>query len=214
MLLAVAAAFLAFAHLAGEMGEGDTLAFDRTILLALRDPADHLNPKGPAWLKTAALDITALGGPVVLSLVTFVIAGYLLVCRKTRAAALVAISIGSGMLLSTLLKDSFDRPRPDLVPHIVVATSGSFPSGHAMLSAITYLTLAGLLMRIQTGWAAKAYVLAVAILLTVAIGASRVYLGVHWPTDVVAGWCVGSAWALLYWLVSEWLEMQSERHNA
>jgi undecaprenyl-diphosphatase len=214
MLLAVAAAFLAFANLAGEMSEGDTLAFDRTILLALRDSADNFKPKGPAWLQTVALDITALGGPVVLTLVTFIIAGYLLVCRKPRAAALVALSIGSGMLVSTLLKDSFDRARPDLVPHIVVATSGSFPSGHAMLSAITYLTLAGLLMRIQAGWAAKVYVLAVAILLTVSVGASRVYLGVHWPTDVIAGWCIGSAWALLCWLVSVWLQMRSQRRNA
>jgi undecaprenyl-diphosphatase len=214
MLVAVAAAFLAFALLAGEMSEGDTLAFDRTILLALRDSADNFKPKGPAWLLTVALDITALGGPVVLTLVTFIIAGYLLVCRKPGASALVALSIGSGMLVSTLLKDSFDRARPDLVPHIVVATSGSFPSGHAMLSAITYLTLAGLLMRIQAGWAAKVYVLAVAILLTVSVGASRVYLGVHWPTDVIAGWCVGSAWALLCWLVSVWLQMRSQRRNA
>lgn len=214
MLLAVAAAFLAFAHLAGEMGEGDTFAFDRAILLAMRDSANNFNPKGPDWLKTIALDITALGGPVVLTLVTFSIAGYLLVCRKTGQAALVAISIGSGMLLSTLLKDSFDRPRPDLVPHIVVATSGSFPSGHAMLSAITYLTLAGLLMRIQAGSAAKAYVMAMAILLTVAIGVSRVYLGVHWPTDVLAGWCVGAAWALLCWLIAAWLQLRAQRHAA
>jgi undecaprenyl-diphosphatase len=189
------------------MGEGDTATFDRTILLALRDPANHLQPIGPDWLRTVALDITALGGPVVLSLVTATIAGFLLVIRRPGAATLVGASIIGGMLLSTWLKDSFDRPRPELVPHIVVATSASFPSGHAMLSAVTYLTLAGLLMRIQSGWPAKAYVLSMAVLLTVSIGASRVYLGVHWPTDVVAGWCVGAGWALLCWLLSVTLQM-------
>lgn len=209
MLLGIAVAALVFIHLAGEMGEGDTLAFDRAILLALRDPSRGLQPIGPDWLRTVALDITALGGPVVLSLVSAVIAGYLLVARKPEAAALVAASIIGGMVLSTLLKDTFDRPRPDLVPHIVVATSGSFPSGHAMLSAVTYLTLAGLLMRVQAEHAAKCYVLGTAVMLTVAIGASRVYLGVHWPTDVVAGWCVGAAWALLCWLVSVWLQVRT-----
>jgi undecaprenyl-diphosphatase len=211
MVLGIAIAALVFIDLAGEIAEGDTLAFDRTILLALRDPANHLQPIGPNWLRTVALDITALGGPVILSLLTASIAGYLMVIRKPGASALVALSIISGMLLSTFLKDSFDRPRPELVPHIVVATSGSFPSGHAMLSAVTYLTLAGLLMRIQPGRAAKSYVLGTAILLTVMIGASRIYLGVHWPTDVVAGWCVGAAWALLCWLISVWLQIKTSK---
>jgi undecaprenyl-diphosphatase len=207
MLLAIAVIATCFLHLASEMSEGDTLAFDRAILLALRDPAHNLQPIGPDWLRTVALDITALGGPVVLTLITAAITGFLLVIRRPGAAALVAASIITGMLLSTLLKDSFDRPRPEIVPHIVVATSASFPSGHALLSAVTYLTLAGLLMRIQNGSLAKAYVLGVAVLLTVSIGASRVYLGVHWPTDVVAGWSVGAAWALLCWLVSVSLQM-------
>ncbi len=214
MLLVVAAAFLAFVHLAGEMGEGDTFAFDRTILLAMRDGAPQFNPLGPAWLQTVALDITALGGPVVLSLVTFIVVFYLIVSRRPGEAALVAVSIGTGMLLSTLLKDSFGRARPDLVPHIVVASSASFPSGHAMLSAIAYLTLAGLLMRVQTGWATKVYVLCVAVVLTVSIGTSRIYLGVHWPTDVVAGWCVGAAWAMLCWLIAAWLQMRFQRRTA
>lgn len=212
-LLVIAIAAFSFLHLAGEISEGDTLAFDRAILLALRNPANGLQPIGPDWLRTVTLDITALGGPVVLTLVTATIAGYLLVVRKPGAAALVALSIIGGMLLSTFLKNSFDRPRPDLVPHIVVATSGSFPSGHAMLSAVVYLTLAGLLMRVQGTRAAKFYVLVTAILLTTAIGTSRVYLGVHWPTDVVAGWCVGAAWALLCWLVSVWLQARSTVHE-
>lgn len=211
MVLGIAIAVLVFIHLAGEIGEGDTLAFDRTILLALRDPANQLQPIGPNWLRTVALDVTALGGPVILSLLTAIITGYLLVIRRPGASALVALSIIGGMFLSTVLKDGFDRARPDLVPHIVVATSGSFPSGHAMLSAVTYLTLAGLLMRIQAGRAAKTYTLGTAILLTVMIGASRIYLGVHWPTDVVAGWCVGAAWALLCWLISVWLQMKTSK---
>jgi undecaprenyl-diphosphatase len=199
---------LSFAHLAGEMAEGDTMAFDRTILLALRDPANHLSPIGPAWLQSVALDITSLGGPAVITLVSVSITLYLFVVRRPATAILVALSTIGGSLLSDVLKNSFDRARPDLVPHIVAVSSASFPSGHAMLSAVVYLTLAGLLMRVQTQRAAKIYIMALAVLLTMAIGASRVYLGVHWPTDVLAGWCVGAAWALSCWLLAAWLKLR------
>lgn len=121
-------------------------------------------------------------------------------------AALIGISVGGGSLLSTWLKLAFDRQRPELALHAVAAASASFPSGHAMLSAVTYLTVGGLIMRTHASAAAKLYVFAVAMLLTVAIGVSRVYLGVHWPTDVLAGWCAGAAWALLFVLIDVWLE--------
>jgi undecaprenyl-diphosphatase len=133
---------------------------------------------------------------------TITIAGYLLMARRHAAALQVAVSIGGGALLSSLIKMAFDRPRPDLVPHAVAVASASFPSGHAMLSAVAYLTIGGLLMRVQTRLATKVYVLTTAVLLTVLIGISRIYLGVHWPTDVLAGWCIGAAWALLCWVVA------------
>jgi undecaprenyl-diphosphatase len=126
--------------------------------------------------------------------------------RKRGAALLVLASVGGGALLSTLLKLSFERPRPDLVPHAVAVYTASFPSGHAMLSAVTYLTLGTLLARIQPRRRLRAYIVAVAVLLTLLVGTSRVYLGVHWPTDVLAGWCLGAAWAMLCWAVALWLQ--------
>jgi undecaprenyl-diphosphatase len=142
--------------------------------------------------------------------VTLAVIGFLLIDGKRHAALLVLVSIGGGTLLSSGLKGLFDRPRPDLVPHGVEVYTMSFPSGHATLSAVTYLTLGALLARVQPRRRVKAYLLSVAVLLAVLIGASRVYLGVHWPTDVLAGWCVGAAWAMLCWTVATWLQRRGE----
>ena len=125
-----------------------------------------------------------------------------MLARQRGAARLVAVSVGGGTALSSLLKLGFARPRPDLVPHAVEVYTASFPSGHAMLSAVTYLTLAALLARVQPRRRLRIYVLALAVLTSLLVGASRVYLGVHWPSDVAAGWCVGAAWALLCWLAA------------
>jgi undecaprenyl-diphosphatase len=165
-------------------------------------------PIGPSWLALAARDITSLGGYTVLLLMTLSAIGFLLMVRKPGAALLLLVSIGGGMLLSSGLKELFDRPRPDLVPHAVQVYTLSFPSGHAMLSAVTYLTLGALLARVQPRRRVKAYLLGLGILLTALIGISRVYLGVHWPTDVLAGWCAGSAWAIACWTVALWLQQR------
>ena len=204
----VAAALFGFTGLAGEALEGETLHLDQAILLALRDPADLATPIGPPWLREVARDVTGLGGAAVLTFATLAVAGYLLLARKRGAALLVLLSVGGGTLVSTLLKMAYDRPRPDVVPHAVEVTSASFPSGHAMLSAVTYLTLGALLVRIEARWRLRCYVLALCILVTLMVGASRVYLGVHWPTDVLGGWCLGAAWALLCSLLA--LELQRE----
>ncbi len=206
MVLAFAALLLAFFHLADEVMEGDTHAFDSAVLLSLRNPANVADPLGPAWLELAARDVTSLGGYPVVILTTLCAIGFLLIINKRHAALLVLVSVGGGMLLSSGLKDLFERPRPDLVPHAVQIYTVSFPSGHAMLSAATYLTLGALLARVQPKRLVKAYLLGVAILLTLMIGVSRVYLGVHWPTDVLAGWCAGSAWAMLCWTIALWLQ--------
>jgi len=184
-VLFVAGGLLAFGELAEEVLEGDTRAFDRTVLLALRTPDDPADPIGPDWVEEAARDITSLGSFAILTLITLAAVGYLVMVRKRGAALLVVASIG-GALLSALLKHVFERTRPDLVPHAVQVYTASFPSGHAMLSAITYLTLGALLMRVQPSRRVKAYLLSVAVVVTVLVGASRVYLGVHWPTDVPA----------------------------
>ena len=215
LVLAVAA-LLAFAGIAAEMLEGETLGFDRAVLLALRHPDAPYDPIGPRWVTEVARDVTGLGGNAILFFVTLAVAGYLALVRKRAAALLVIVTVGGGMALSTLLKLAFQRPRPDLVPHGAEVYTASFPSGHAMLSAVTYLTLAALLIQVQVQWRAKTYVLALAILVTLLIGVSRVYLGVHWPTDVLAGWCIGAAWALLCWLAALALQRnrQVERSDA
>lgn len=210
LLLLVAGSLLAFAELAGEVAEGDTRAFDEGLLLALRDPADTAEPIGPAWVEAAFRDITALGGRSVLTAVTLAALGYLLLAGRRTTAALVAFAVLGGTLLSTLLKAGFARPRPDLVAHLVEVSSQSFPSGHAMMSTVTWLTLGTLLATAQPTRRLKAYVLGTGIAIALLVGVSRVYLGVHWPTDVLAGWFVGAAWALFCWCVALYLQ----RHAA
>ncbi|MCZ7656709.1 MAG: phosphatase PAP2 family protein [Xanthobacteraceae bacterium] len=200
-LLLAAAALLGFIALVDEVLEGETHAFDEAILRALRNPADSADPTGPWWLEAMFRDITALGGTTVITLITLAAIVYLLIESKRAAALLVLVSVGGGTLLSQALKGAFARPRPELVAHLVDVRTLSFPSGHAMLSAVTFLTLGALLARVQPRRRLKVYFLGVAVTLTLLIGASRVYLGVHWPTDVLAGWCLGAAWAMLCWAV-------------
>ncbi|HEU4603358.1 MAG TPA: phosphatase PAP2 family protein [Steroidobacteraceae bacterium] len=205
-VLLIAGAVWAFAEVADEVNEGEWLTFDRAILLSLREPTDLADLKGPIWLQHAARDITSLGGGTVLTLITAAAIGFLLLTRKFAPAILVAASVCGGAVLSSALKIAFARARPDIVPHVVEVYSASFPSGHAILATTTYLTLGTLLAEVQPNRRVKLYLLGWAVLLSFAIGVSRVYLGVHWPTDVLAGWCVGSAWALSCGLVALWVQ--------
>jgi undecaprenyl-diphosphatase len=207
---AIALGVLAFIGIADNSLEGDTRSFDEFILTGLRDSADLSNPIGPDWLEQAFADITALGGYIVLSMLVGGAAIYLLASRKPHAALLVVGAVGSGTLLSELLKMGFSRPRPDLVSHMVDVQSASFPSGHAMVSAVAYLTLGTLLARAHGKRSTKIIVMTYAIILTLLIGMSRVYLGVHWPTDVLAGWALGAAWAALWWLLAWWLQRRGD----
>ena len=193
--LIVALSGFVFLKLAGAVTDGDTLGLDRDILLLLRNPADLSDPIGPEWLEESARDITGLGGHAILGLVTLATLAYLLLTRRRGAAWLVLVSICGAMLASALLKIGFERQRPDLVPHGVRVYTASFPSGHAMLSAATYLTLGALLARVHQQRRVRAFFLGLAVTLTVLIGCSRVYLGVHWPSDVLAGWSGGACWA-------------------
>ena len=202
--LLVAGLILGFGLLADEVIEGDTAGFDRAVLVALRS-ADGTSPVGPAWLQEMGRDVTALGSLVFLAFVSVATVGYLLMIRKRSYALLVTISVIGGELISTALKIAFDRSRPD-IPSTVRVFTASFPSGHAMLSAVTFLTLGALLARTQKDTRLKAYFVAIAVFLTVVVGLSRLYLGVPYPSDVLAGWCVGSAWAVSCWSVAFWLE--------
>ncbi|MEQ1579333.1 MAG: phosphatase PAP2 family protein [Steroidobacteraceae bacterium] len=202
LLLLVSGLLLAFSKLASEVMEGETDAFDRMVLLALRDAADLTHPAGPAWLEIIFRDLTSLGSLPVVGLVSAVVMGFLWVSGRPAVARLILVSVSVGGILSVALKSLFLRPRPELFPHGVEAQLTSFPSGHAMLAAVVYLTLGALLAHVQTQPRVRSYCMAVAIVLTLLVGISRVYLGVHWPTDVFAGWCVGSAWAMLCLLVA------------
>jgi len=151
-------------------------------------------------------DLTALGSNVVLLIVTGAVAGFLAARRQSHALALVVVSTAGGFFLAQALKLVFARPRPDLVPHLAVVYSSSFPSGHSMFSAVVYLTLGALLSQLVEERTLKAYFLGVACFLTFLVGLSRVYLGVHYPTDVLAGWAAGLAWALMCWMAASYLQ--------
>jgi undecaprenyl-diphosphatase len=205
-LAVAAAALLGFFVLVDEVVEGEMHAFDQAVLLALRNPADPQDPIGPWWLEVMIRDLTALGSTTVLALITTAVVGYLLIDGKRATALFVIVAVLGGAIVSFLLKQLFARPRPELVAHLVDVHTLSFPSSHAMLSATTFLTLGALLARVQTRPALKAYLLGLAVVLMLLVGASRVYLGVHWPTDVLAGWCAGAAWAMICLAVMLWLQ--------
>jgi undecaprenyl-diphosphatase len=207
--LALVILLLGFAQLSDLVLEGDTQHFDERVLSALRSDDDPGRPVGPVWLHEAAIDVTALGGGWVLGLVVLAIVGFLALQGMRRTALFVAVSTIGGWVLNGLLKEVFQRPRPEVVPHLREVLTLSFPSGHAMTSAAVYLTLGALLMRIATRRATKIYCMAMAMLLTVLVGSSRVYLGVHYPTDVLAGWLAGLSWALLCWMVERALERRT-----
>jgi undecaprenyl-diphosphatase len=211
--LGLCAVLFLFLRLAGEVMEGDTQAFDVAILRSLRDATDPSRPIGPAWMETVLLDITALGSPVVLGLVVAIITGYLLLEARYRTALIVVLTSVTSELLDEILKLVFDRPRPTVVPHLRTVVTASFPSGHAMESAIIYLTLGALLMRVVEGRLTKIYTMAMATFLTLIVGVSRVFLGVHYPTDVVGGWMLGFLWAALTFLVTRRFEPAVERER-
>jgi undecaprenyl-diphosphatase len=201
-LVLVTAGLWLFAELADEVLEGTTKDLDSAVLLAMRNPDDLSDPLGPRWLEETARDVTALGGIGLLTGLTLAVVGYLALHRRFTTILLILAAVGGGVMASQLLKLVFERARPDLVPHGSYVYTASFPSGHAMVSAATYLTLGALLARLERRRHVKAYLLILSVLLTVVVGCSRVYLGVHWPTDVLAGWTIGACWALICWAIA------------
>ncbi len=209
-LCLIAGGLWAFVELADEVTEQETQSFDETILLALRNPNDHKDPVGPGWVEEMGRDFTALGGVAFLTMLTFTLAGYLLLEKKPHLAVFLVVTIIGGTVASYLLKSVYSVPRPDLVPHGSIVYTSSFPSGHSMMSAVTYLTLAVVLARAHARRRVKSYFIAIAALLTIAVGISRVYLGVHWPTDVLAGWTAGTVWAASCWLIARRLQQRGQ----
>jgi undecaprenyl-diphosphatase len=212
--LGVVAGTWIFVGLAGEVLEGDTQAFDRWFLQALRSPEDPAWPRGPRWLVEVGRDVTALGSPVAVALLTAAVMGYLWLQRRYGAFWFVVVATAGGGLLGRLLKELFARERPDPLPCLWVS-SPSFPSGHAVLAAVVYLTLGILLARLEPRLLLKVYFLGVMMALAFLVGLSRVYLGVHYPTDVLAGWTLGLVWGLLCWLAARYLQRRGavERYH-
>jgi undecaprenyl-diphosphatase len=196
----------AFLELADDAPEGDYLDLEQRILVWFRDPADLSRTIGPAWIAEIGRDVTALGGVTVISFLTLAVGGLLVLQRRARTALLVVAATFGGYAANTLLKAYFERGRPTVVPHLVEEHSLSFPSGHSMVGAAAYLTLGALCAQVLTPRREKVYVVGLAVIVAVAIGISRVYLGVHYPTDVLAGWAAGAAWAILCWGLAAWLQ--------
>jgi undecaprenyl-diphosphatase len=212
VLLVIAALGLAgaFIKVAVEMREGETSAFDNAILNAFRNPADPSTTIGPSWLYEAARDVTSLGSYVVLGILVALVVLYLLLAKKRFEAVYLSVAVISGVLVSNALKVGFNRPRPsfDNTPDVFTA---SFPSGHATMSAVIFLTLGAILAIHEPQRRMRILFITAAVILTLLVGVSRVYLGVHYPTDVIAGWCLGTAWAILWSLGRQWIAMRRQR---
>ena len=201
-LLVGAAGATAFLSIVALVTAGATRAFDERLLLALRNPLDPADPLGPPWFEETARDVTALGSNGVLALLVLPAVAFLVAARRrTEAALLTAVFVGA-LLLESVAKHLLAHPRPDLVPHAARVFTASLPSGHATMAAAVYLTAGALLARAVPGRRLGAGLVAVGACLVLLIGLSRVYLGLHWPTDVAAGWALGAGWAALCWAVA------------
>ena len=209
-LLTIAALLFLFGFVAFDVATRKSLGFDRRVICALRRSDKEPIPIGPPWLQEAARDVTSLGSVAVLLIIIFAVAGYLFLDRKPGVAWLMLIAVLSGLALNNLLKFVFARPRPEVVSLAPRVFTTSFPSGHATLSAITYLTIAALLARAYPSPILDVYFASLAALLTVLIGLSRIYLGVHFPTDILGGWCIGTAWAIGCWVLLAWLQQAGQ----
>lgn len=210
-LLVVAVGGWGFLSIADEVAEGETRALDLSVLRALRVDGQPHELIGPQWLHIAATDVTALGSVTVLSLIILLAFALLASLRRWAEGLLLVAGAGGGLAISQTLKRVFERERPDLVYRAVEAVNASFPSGHAMLSAVVFLTLGVLAARFADRRRVKVLGVGAAVLISLLVGMSRVYLGVHWASDVLAGWCVGAAWAMTCWLAAFFVQRRFGR---
>jgi len=205
-ILVIVAALWIFLVLVDAVRAGTIQQFDDAVLLVFRQPGHPEIPKGPAELVEVIRDITSLGGGTVITLVTLIVAGFLALRRNYKSLVLLVVASLGGGLIDTVIKDVVGRGRPTIVPHLMEVHSLSFPSGHSMMSMVVYVILAVLVTPQLPDRRTRVYVVAVALFLTLMIGISRVYLGVHYPSDVLGGWFMGLAWATLCWLAAWYVE--------
>jgi len=191
-----------FLIIAGIVMKGATDNIDLQILRSLRNPLHPWKPIGPDWLFESMRDITSLGGATIVFIITLIASGYFLIKKEYTLLILILVATIGGAFLDLGLKDFYGRVRPSIFPKLIEVKTYGFPSGHSMMSTIVYLSLASLMIRVQGHRLYKIYVISVALFLTFIIGISRIYLGAHYPTDVLAGWSLGLAWASLCWYVS------------
>jgi undecaprenyl-diphosphatase len=211
--LVMAMGGLLFLDLAEEMAEQGDRGLDHQVLEALRVPGDASDPVGPWWVEEAAADLTALGGISVLSLFTLLAVTHLLLQRHRGGAARLILGLIGAVGLSEGLKSVFERERPPVAYQAVETLNASFPSGHALLATVFYLSLGALVAQGLKRRREKLWVLASAVSLAMIVGLTRVYLGAHWLSDVLAGWCVGAAWAMSLWLAA-WAMDRHGRYRA
>ncbi len=207
----MAGACWAFIGLQEEVFEGETRKVDEQVLLFFREAGHPATLRGPAWTANAARDVTALGGVTVLSLLTLGLAGFFVLRRQWGALALMLITVIGGVFIVDGLKTAYGRERPTVIDHLVEETSYSFPSGHSTMATVVYLTLAVMLAEFQEKRSLRVYILGYAVLLAGLIGVSRVVLGVHYPSDVAAGWTLGLLWATCTWVVARVLKRRAPR---
>lgn len=206
MLLVVAGGAACFLRIADWVVDRDIQKFDERVLRGLRSEADPAVPIGPRWVADVARNITALGSVPVLLLLVISVSGFLYLLDKHHAMVFLVVCVIGGVILTMVLKEAFGRARPDLVPRLETVSSASFPSGHSMMSAVVYLTLAVMLARIFASMRVRVYVICVAVTVSLLVGLSRMFLGVHYPSDVLAGWIVGFVWSISCWIVARILQ--------
>ncbi len=188
------ACWLGLALIAWWQASGASAGFDRAGLLLWRD-GPLLDAVGPAWLTSAMAGLTLIGGGPLRSALAIAVCAVLLVRRRMRDAVLLAGTALSAAAVNAGLKQLFARPRPDIVPHLDRISDLSFPSGHSFNSAAVYLCMALTIARLAPR--RRGALIGAAMGLSLAIAFSRVWLGVHYPTDAMAGWLGGVGWALL-----------------
>jgi undecaprenyl-diphosphatase len=186
-----------FAFIVALVETGHITAFDEAGLRLWRESSDLALPHGPAWLRDAVRDYTALGGALLRNLFALGAIMALSFLKLRREAILFALTIGTGWMVEYGLKVLIGRPRPTIVPHLMEAGGNSFPSSHSFNAAVVYIAMALAFAAISPRRSVRWTVVAGAMLLTLLVALSRVWLGVHYPTDAIAGWLGGAGWAFM-----------------